>query len=176
MRRLASWAAVLAVLAGCGSEKVSGPPPAAPTRMTLSSPAFGGGAAIPRRFTCDGANASPPLRWSRPPAGARSLALLMEDPDAPGGTFVHWTAYGLAARAGGLEAGQRAPREGTNSFGDRGYGGPCPPGGQTHRYVFTVYALRSRLPLEPGAKPADVRAAIAKSALARGQLTGRYGR
>ena len=176
MRRLASWAAVLAVLAGCGSEKVSGPPPAAPTRMTLSSPAFGGGAAIPRRFTCDGANASPPLRWSRPPAGARSLALLMEDPDAPGGTFVHWTAYGLAARAGGLEAGQRAPREGTNSFGDRGYGGPCPPGGQTHRYVFTVYALRSPLALPAGAEPGDVRAAIAKSAVARGQLTGRYGR
>ena len=176
MRRLASWAAVLAVLAGCGSEKVSGPPPAAPERMALSSPAFAGGAAIPRRFTCDGDNVSPPLRWSSPPAGTRSLALLMEDPDAPGGMFVHWTVWGLAPTVKRLAPGTSLPRVGTNSFGDRGYGGPCPPHGQTHRYVFTVYALRSPLALPAGAEPGDVRAAIAKSAVARGQLTGRYGR
>lgn len=169
----------LLAAAGCGGEKVEGPPPAAPEELRLRSPAFADGVAIPARFTCEGENVSPPLSWSRVPAGARSLALLVEDPDAPGGTFVHWTLYDLARGATGLAAG-RVPggaREGENSFGEEGYGGPCPPEDDPpHRYVFTLYALDAPLGLEAGASPSEVRDALAERAIARGTLTGRFGR
>jgi Raf kinase inhibitor-like YbhB/YbcL family protein len=182
---VAGAAAGLAALAlaaplGCGGDDtVKGPPPAAPAAIRLSSSAFSDGALIPRRFTCDGGDVSPPLAWEGVPAAARSLALLVEDPDAPGGTFVHWTLFNLPPTTRALDAG-RVPagaREGKNSFGHRGYGGPCPPKHKPpHRYVFTLYALRSDLGLDAGASPDDVRAAIGRRALARGQLTGRYGR
>jgi Raf kinase inhibitor-like YbhB/YbcL family protein len=178
--RAALIAAAAAALAGCGGgDRVEGPPPAAPASITLRSPAFADGAAIPERYSCDGAGVSPPLRWNGVPAGARSLALLMEDPDAPGGTFVHWTLYGVAPDARGLAEG-KAPagaRQGENSFGDSAYGGPCPPQGKgAHRYVFTLYALRDTALPNAGASPEDVRAAIAGHALARGTLTGRFAR
>jgi Raf kinase inhibitor-like YbhB/YbcL family protein len=181
-RLAAIGAAVVAVLAGivaCGGDTVEGPPPAAPDRITLTSPAFAPGAEIPRRFTCDGEELSPPLRWRGVPAGTRSLALLLEDPDAPDGTFVHWTLFAIAASSTGLGEGETpaSAREGKNSFGDRGYGGPCPPEGDPpHRYVFTLYALRATPELEAGAAPGQVRDAIAEHALARGQFTGRYER
>jgi Raf kinase inhibitor-like YbhB/YbcL family protein len=174
-------APVLAVLiAACGGgDTVEGPPPAAPDEIRLTSPAFEDGGTIPRRFTCDGDDVSPPLAWSGVPSGARSLSLLVEDPDAPSGTFVHWTVYGLAQDITRLEA-DRLPddaREGESSFGDDGYRGPCPPeGDEPHRYVFTIYALRAAPDLDPGAAPEAVRDAIAEGAIARGQLTGRYGR
>ncbi|HEX2411417.1 MAG TPA: YbhB/YbcL family Raf kinase inhibitor-like protein [Solirubrobacteraceae bacterium] len=173
-------AAVLAALAlaGCGGDAVEGPPPSAPDSMHLTSPAFAAGAAIPKRFTCDGEDFSPPLRWTGVPAGARSLALLMEDPEADG-TFMHWTVFAIAPDATNLHEGEvpQGAREGENSFGDTRYGGPCPPEGDpSHRYVFSLYALRQAPDLEPGASPDDVRAAIAGAAIARGQLTGRYGR
>jgi len=178
-RRIAVAATALALLAGCGGEKVEGPPPAAPERITLTSPAFAPGATIPRRFTCSGEGTSPPLAWKGVPAEARSLALLMEDPDAPGGTFVHWTLFDVAPDTGQLRAGGQpaGARTGENSFGDRGYGGPCPPEGDApHRYRFVLYALRDKLGLDAGASPQDVRAAIGERAIARGQLTGRFGR
>jgi Raf kinase inhibitor-like YbhB/YbcL family protein len=179
-RRIALAATALALLSGCGGgEKVEGPPPAAPERITLTSPAFAPDATIPRRFTCSGEGISPPLAWEGVPAEARSLALLMEDPDAPGGTFVHWTLFDLAPDAGELRAGGQpaGARTGENSFGDRGYGGPCPPEGDApHRYRFVLYALRDELGLDAGASPQDVRAAIGERAIARGQLTGRFGR
>jgi hypothetical protein len=147
--------------------------PAAPGRITLESPAFDDGAEIPQRFTCDGEDAPPPLRWSGVPAAARELALVVEDPDAPDGTFVHWTVYGLPARAKGLDAGL----EGENSFGDTGYGGPCPPeGDEPHRYEFLLYALSKPIGLDQGAAPGDVRDAIRERATARGLLTGTFGR
>jgi Raf kinase inhibitor-like YbhB/YbcL family protein len=180
MARPVVLAPLLAVaLAACGGgDTVEGPPPAAPDEITVTSAAFEEGATIPREFTCEGEEASPPLTWSDVPE-ARSLVLLMEDPDAPGGTFVHWTLFGLTPETDTLEAG-RVPAgalEGENSFGDDGYGGPCPPeDDEPHRYVFTPYALDSDPGLEAGASPAAVREAVADAAVARGQLMGRFGR
>ena len=178
MRRAAALT-LLAVLAGCGGggETLKGPPPAAtaPATLRLTSPVLTDGATVPRRFTCDGADAVPPLRVAGVPRAAVALALTMEDPDAPGGTFVHWTSYDFPARDGAVPP--AGARTGENSFGGRGYRGPCPPrGDRAHRYVLTVYALRARLGLPAGAKPAEVRRAIARTATARGVLTGRYGR
>lgn len=169
-----------ALLAGCGGgEKPSEPLPSVAATLKLTSSAFADGATIPRRYTCDGADSSPPLVWTKPPKAARELALLVEDPDAPNGTFVHWTVYGIAPRTVVIDVNQPPAdaEEGENSFGKRGYSGPCPPkGDEPHRYVFTIYALRSTLKLAPGAKPADVRKAIAERAIARGQLVGRFKR
>jgi Raf kinase inhibitor-like YbhB/YbcL family protein len=109
--------------------------------FALTSPAFTTGNAIPRRYTCDGRDVSPPLRWTAPPRAARSLALTVTDPDAPGGGFVHWRATGIAAHAGALGVGAHFAREGVNSFGRRGYSGPCPPPGPAHHYVFVLRAL-----------------------------------
>jgi Raf kinase inhibitor-like YbhB/YbcL family protein len=170
-------AAVLAALAGCGGDKPSAPLPQAPRSIALSSPAFAAGAAIPGRFTCAGAGESPPLDWSGVPDGAQELALLVEDPDAD--RFVHWTVLAIPPGDTGAPQG-RPPRGGVeteNSFGDKGWGGPCPPpGDEPHRYVFTVYALDAPLGLGADAKPDAVRAAIAAHALARGTLTARFGR
>jgi Raf kinase inhibitor-like YbhB/YbcL family protein len=141
-------AVVLALaLAACGGgDEVEGPPPVAPDRLELTSSAFPAGGRIPVRFTCDGEEVAPPLAWRGVPGRARSLALLMEDPDAPGGTFVHWTLFDIPPDARGLAAG-RTPggaRAGENSFGDAGYGGPCPPEGDApHRYVLPREHARS---------------------------------
>ena len=107
--------------------------------FVLSSPAFSPGEPLPTRFTCEGAGGSPPLRWTVPPRGTRSLSLTLTDPDAPGGTFVHWRVAGLAPSLRGLPAGSRLGSR--NGFGRTGYGGPCPPRGRAHRYVFTLRAL-----------------------------------
>ena len=166
-------------MAGCGGEKVSGPPPAAPERIRLESPAFRDGGTLPERFTCDGAKVSPPLAWSGVPRRARGLVLLAEDPDAPGGTFLHWSLFELVPSLRRLREGEvpTGAAEGENSFGDTGYGAPCPPeGDDPHRYVFTLYALSVPLVLEGGATPSDVRTAISRAALARGTLSARYGR
>jgi Raf kinase inhibitor-like YbhB/YbcL family protein len=168
----------LVVLAGCGGgEKPSGPLPGAGAKLDVRSPAFPDGATIPRRFTCDGAGVSPPLSWSGVPRGARSLALVVEDEDA--GRFVHWTVLDIAGSAHGLAQG-RVPAgavQTDNSFGRRGWGGPCPPKGDApHHYVFALYATRAPLGLGEGASPDDVRAALAKAAIARGVLTGLYAR
>jgi Raf kinase inhibitor-like YbhB/YbcL family protein len=172
--------AALSIAAGCGGGgTVKGPAPAAPDRLRLTSPAFEDGAAIPKRHSCDGAQTSPPLRWTKPPAGTRSLALTVEDPDAPGGTFVHWTVYGIDPAARGFREGAvpQAAHEGENSAGKRGYAGPCPPhGDKQHHYVFTLYALNAEPKLKQGASPGEVRAAVAKAAIARGRLTGVFKR
>jgi Raf kinase inhibitor-like YbhB/YbcL family protein len=163
---------------GAGRSSGSGSP-SARTVLGLSSPAFLNGSSIPRRYTCDGEDVSPPLAWTRVPARARSLALLVEDRDAPGGTFVHWSVYDLVRGSSGLDAGRVPPggAEGENSFGRPGYGGPCPPPGDpAHRYVFSLYALGEEPGLPPGANPATVRAAIAGHTIAAGTLTGLYRR
>jgi Raf kinase inhibitor-like YbhB/YbcL family protein len=170
------------MLASCGGSDevgVSGPPPPAPAGIALSSSAFTPNAEIPERYSCDGDQTSPPLEWSGVPKGAKELALLFEDPDAPSGTFVHWTVYGISPTTTRIAEGTTPPgsKQGANSFGDTRYGGPCPAeGDEPHHYVFTLYALRSRLDIEAGAAPDDVRAAITKAALARGQLVGRFAR
>ena len=172
----------LLAVTGCGGgggERVSGPPPAAPAAITLGSADFADGGTIPRRFTCSGAGDTPELHWSGVPSGARELALLVEDPDAPGGTFVHWTLYGLDAGLRALPAAAVPTNatEGANSRGEHGWTPPCPPEGDSpHRYVFTLYALRAPSGLEAHAAPEDVRSAVAAGATARGQLVGRFGR
>lgn len=126
--------------------------------MQLTSGAFEETQAIPREYTCDGMNQSPELKISDAPGGTRSLTLIFDDPDAPGGTFLHWLAYDI-------EPTDRIPEnaspgtQGVNDFGKRGYGGPCPPSG-THRYFFRVYALDSTVDLPPGSGRRDVEGAM----------------
>jgi Raf kinase inhibitor-like YbhB/YbcL family protein len=113
------------------------------------------------------------------PEGTAELVLLVEDPDAPGATFVHWILLGVDPGTSSIAEGETPPgaSDAKTSFGDEGYGGPCPPGGdEPHRYLFTLYALRGPLDVNEDASPDEVRSAIGEAALARGQLTGRYGR
>jgi len=143
--------------------------------FTLTSPGFADGQPIPRQFTCDGTDSPPPLHVGDPPAGTRSFALIMDDPDAPRGTFTHWLAYDMPADRTELKttAGKMLP----NDFGRAGYGGPCPPRGHgSHRYYFTVYALDVPLPDLPGETRADLEAAIKRHTLATARLMGRYER
>ena len=119
------------------------------TTMTLSSPAFANNAAIPAKFTCDGANTSPPLTIAGVPADAKSLALTVEDPDAPGGTFTHWSTWKIPPSTSSIAEGQHVGTEEQNGFGKPGYGGPCPPSG-LHHYVFTLYAMADEAPPAKG--------------------------
>lgn len=151
--------------------------------MQLSSTAFADGQPIPVKYTCDKENVSPPLKWSGVPAEAKSLALIADDPDAPVGTWVHWVLYDLPATASelseGLPKGQYVPggaKQGLNDFKHLGYGGPCPPPGNPHRYYFKLYALDSLLELKPGATKKEVEGAIQKHTLAQTQLMGTYKR
>jgi Raf kinase inhibitor-like YbhB/YbcL family protein len=167
------------VIAGCGGGKVTAPEPTAPAGIELTSSAFAEGHPIPARYTCDGGDTSPPLQWAGAPKATKELALLVDDPDAPGGTYTHWTVYGIPPATRAFQAGTAPPqaREGRNSFGDDRYGGPCPPkGDDPHRYVFQLYALRAPLKLPQGAKPDEVRAAIQSQAIARGRLVGTFKR
>jgi Raf kinase inhibitor-like YbhB/YbcL family protein len=179
-RALLALPALGLALAACGGgERAEGPPPAAPDRIALTSPAFDDGGSVPVRYTCDGDNVNPRLRWTDVPGGARDLALLMEDPDAPGGTFVHWVLFKIPADSTGIpeDSVPRGARQGKNSTGDASYAGPCPPkGDEPHHYEFTLYALKSAIDLPDGAAAGDVRAAVAKAALAQGRLVGRFGR
>jgi Raf kinase inhibitor-like YbhB/YbcL family protein len=187
---------VLLVFPGCGR---TDPLPAEdPNRLTLElrSSAFADGGMIPALFTCDGSDSSPPLEWSGVPAGARSLALICDDPDAPLGTWSHWVVVNLSPEVKALKkaippgttispdslesAGSTGDKaltatQGENDFGKPGYGGPCPPSG-THRYFFRVYALDTTLGLESNAKRADVLKAITGHILAEGRLIGKYTR
>jgi Raf kinase inhibitor-like YbhB/YbcL family protein len=158
---------------------VEGPPPSAPDEITLASTEFRNGGTIPSVYTCDGDDISPSLDWTGVPDGTRELALLMEDPDAPGGTFVHWVLFNIPPDEEGLADAQRpvGGRQGKNSAGDAEYTGPCPPeGDEPHRYEFVLYALSKPIDLPDGAGADEVRAAIQESAIARGTLTGRFGR
>jgi Raf kinase inhibitor-like YbhB/YbcL family protein len=168
-----------AVLLGAcgGDDKPSEPLPETPARMNLTSNAFEDGGTIPKRFTCDGRDISPPLRWSDVPRGTRGFAVLAEDPDA--GRFVHWTVLDLPSALHRLLEGEVPPEavETENGFGDKGWGGPCPSeGDEPHRYVFAVYAVDGPLGLDGDASPDDVRGALAEHALGNGTLTGRFGR
>jgi Raf kinase inhibitor-like YbhB/YbcL family protein len=143
----------------------------------LVSDAFDDAGDVPTRHTCDGENVSPPLRWTGTPDGARSLALIVVDPDAPVGTFTHWLAWNIGPAAGGLGEGERAPAEGRNDFGEAGYGGPCPPPGHgRHRYAFRLYALDAELELEPGAGREELERALDGHVLEIAELTGGYAR
>ncbi len=150
--------------------------------FSLTSPSFKDGDMMDSRFTCDGDNVSPNLRWSEVPEGTISLALVCDDPDAPGGTFTHWVLYNIPPLPSDLREGVPALKtlpnnacQGVNSFGSAGYGGPCPPSG-THRYVFTAYAVSRMLDLEPGASKKQVENAVQNRILGKAQLIGKYSR
>jgi Raf kinase inhibitor-like YbhB/YbcL family protein len=145
-------------------------------QMKISSSAFADGQSIPSVYTCDGNDTSPPLAVSGAPAGAKSLALVMDDPDAPGGTFDHWVVWNIPPNTTAIAEGQ--PPQGVagrNSFRKNGYGGPCPPD-REHRYFFKVYALDTMLNLPASATKADLEKAMKGHVIGQGQLMGRYNR
>ncbi|MGI5352707.1 YbhB/YbcL family Raf kinase inhibitor-like protein [Streptomyces sp. CA-250714] len=147
--------------------------------IELSSSAFTDHAIIPRRYTRDGDDTSPPLEWSGVPGGTRELLLLCEDPDAPSGTFVHWLVTGIDPEARSVGAGE-TPRGGTpltNGFGGSGWGGPMPPAGdEAHRYFFRLYALPEPVQIPDNASAEDVHRAVDGAALASGNIVGLYQR
>lgn len=145
--------------------------------FALESGAFQNTQAIPSRHSCEGEDVSPPLRWTNVPEGTGSLALVVDDPDAPDGVFTHWIAWGLDPAVDGLGEGERAPNEGRNDFGTTGYRGPCPPPGHgRHRYVFRLYALDADLELDAGAAKAELEQAIEGQVLTTAELVGTFER
>lgn len=151
--------------------------------LAISSSAFKPGASIPRLYTCDGKDVSPPLSWSGIPAGTRALAVTCDDPDAPAGNWVHWVIFNIPASAASLpegvvpkEALQDGSRQGRNDFGRIGYGGPCPPQGRPHHYLFTLYALDREIALQAGCRKADLFAAMKGRILQTANVSGTYGR
>jgi Raf kinase inhibitor-like YbhB/YbcL family protein len=167
----------LAVISSIAAEKTG------KDQMQLTSIAFAAGTAIPAKHTCDAKNVSPPLKWSGAPAGTKSLALIVDDPDAPVGTWVHWVLYDLPPTT--TELAEDLPKsqfvaggakQGLNDFRHFGYGGPCPPHGKPHRYFFKLYALDVPLDLKPGLTKKDLEHAMEKHILAQAQLMGTYQR
>ena len=157
------------------------------TSLDLTTSAFQADAPIPEQFTCDGDDVSPPLSWQGVPDGAESLALIVDDPDAPEKTFVHWVLFNIPADRdmleedldieGHFEDKTLMPIEGVNDFGNQGYGGPCPPPGHgTHHYSFRLYALDTDLDLSAGATKKQLTQAMDGHVLAEGNLVGTYER
>ena len=151
-------------------------------QISLTSSAFGNGGPIPPRYTCDGEGPSPPLAWDAPPSGTCSFALIVDDPDAPRGTFTHWVLFNLPADVRSLpedvpgdERLADGSIQGRNDFPGTGWGGPCPPSG-THRYRFFLYALDSMLDLPPGASKQQLLDVMEGGVLAEGRLMGTYSR
>ncbi len=167
-----------ATLAGCGvlgAKEIDTGTGSATESLTVRSSAFRDGAAIPRQFSCKGANVSPPLAWSGVAPAARSVALVVDDPDAPNGTFTHWVVFNIDPGATSVGAGAvpAGASQAQNSAGHPRYDGPCPPSG-THHYRFTVYVLRSPLTVPGGAAKDRVLAAIRAKAITKGTLVGTF--
>jgi Raf kinase inhibitor-like YbhB/YbcL family protein len=147
--------------------------------FTLTVTAFADGSLIPAKFSCEGANVSPELRWNEAPVNTKSFALIVDDPDAPAGTFTHWVLFDIPADRSSLAEGTSAVGvTGKNDFGRAGYGGPCPPRGHgPHRYYFTLYALdTASLKLKAGAGRREMEAALRSHILAQAKYLGRYER
>lgn len=167
------------LLVGCAAGADS---PPEVMRVILESPEFKAGGTIPTRMTCDGDNDSPALSWSALPPTAKALAVVMEDPDAPDGTFTHWLIYNMAASSANLPgrilAGPTIAgdlRQGLNDFGKIGYGGPCPPTGR-HHYRFTLYALDAPVDVPAGASKEQLRTGMAGHVVGKGELIATYER
>ena len=148
------------------------------TKFNLTSDAFQSGAVIPTQYTCDGADQSPGLSWGEPPQGTKSFALVIDDPDAPSGTFRHWGMYDIPANTRSLAPGQSIGPEAVNDFGKTGYGGPCPPKGHgPHHYHFKLFALDvDKLRLSPNPKIVDVENAARQHMIGQAELVGTYER
>ena len=151
--------------------------------LKLTSNSFSQGGTILQKHTCDGSDISPELHWSDAPQGTQSFSLIMEDPDAPAGTWVHWVLYNFPATVHELQEALPKKKElssgaqqGRNDFRKNGYGGPCPPPGPAHRYFFKLYALDSKPNLKPGATKAELEKAMQGHILGHAELMGRYGR
>ena len=158
---------LLAVIASFAAERA---------KMKITSSAFQGGGNLPSKFTCDGADISPPLQIIGVPSEAKSLVLIVDDPDAPSGLFTHWLIWNIPPQTNSVAEGS-APKgvHGTNDFGKSGYKGPCPPPG-IHRYSFKIFALDRELDLRSGAKRRQVDAAMKGHVIAQGELMARYAR
>jgi Raf kinase inhibitor-like YbhB/YbcL family protein len=166
---------IVATATACGGgDGADGPTTGETGTMQLRSSAYGDGASIPAVYTCDGEDVSPPFTIEGVPDGTESLILVMDDPDAPSGVWVHWVAYDIPV-TDVIPERTAVGTQGANSWGRLGYGGPCPPSG-THRYVTTVYALRQRLGVVEGARTADVLAAMEGLVVDSATLVGTYGR
>ena len=182
------WAFLVLAFLSCGRRQPIAQPPATSTpkeekpEIKLTSTAFKEGQAIPRTYTCDGVNVSPPLEWSGVPKTAKTVAIICDDPDASPDTWVHWVLYNLPAdNIGIVESMPKTEKllaggfQGANDFKKIGYGGPCPPSG-THHYFFKIYALDSELPLQAGATKAETMKAMEGHIILQGQLMGTYKR
>ena len=144
--------------------------------MKITSPAFQQGGNIPSKFSCDGGNTNPPLQLSDVPSEAKSLVLIVDDSDAPGGSFTHWAVWNISPDTSAITEGS-TPKgvQGINDFDKSGYGGPCPPSG-AHRYYFKIFALDRQLDLSSGARRGQLDAAMKGHVVAEGELMGRYSR
>ncbi|MFB3815446.1 MAG: YbhB/YbcL family Raf kinase inhibitor-like protein [Terriglobales bacterium] len=145
----------------------------------LETDAFQPGGEIPAKYTCSGADVAPALRWSGAPAGTKSFALIMDDPDAPSGTFTHWVLYGIPAQTTQLAEGAKLPSsaaQGVNGFRRTGYGGPCPPPGKPHRYFFKLFALDTPLSLKASATKQELEQAMKGHVLGQAELMGTFRR
>jgi Raf kinase inhibitor-like YbhB/YbcL family protein len=184
MKRTITLLFILVLFISACSSRVEPTEAVVTNQITLTSDAFTNGGNIPAKYTCVGRDVSPGLAWGEPPAGTQSFALIMEDLDAPGGVWVHWVLYNIPVEKRSLAEdlpvtgknvpeGQGSPFIGKNSWGDIGYGGPCPPGG-THRYVFTLYALDEMTGLLPGADKGELLKGMEGHVLAQGELMGTF--
>lgn len=173
-------------LAGCSSSQARREAPSKAVKamnFAIGSASFSDGGTIPKQFTCDGENVSPQLSWSGPPAGTKTFALIVQDPDAPAGTWTHWLLFDIPASTTQLSENvaktEELPdgaRQGKNDFGKIGYGGPCPPPGKPHRYFFKLYALGSKINLKAGASKQELQQAMEGYVLAQTEIVGTYGR
>lgn len=183
MNRAVLLGPLLLLPGGCAGEKTAPDDFARAKAMQVTSTAFRDGETIPGQYTADGKNVSPPVRWAGAPKGVKSFAVICEDPDAPRGTWIHWVLFNVPADRHELPEAVPADqdvlqgaRQGTNSFKKIGYGGPDPPRGKPHHYLFKVYALDATLDLPAGATQEQLVTAMQGHVLAQGQLTGLYGR
>jgi len=173
--RTGAYVVASLLLAGCGGEPKE-PDVSGPASITVTSTAFADGDGVPLKYTCDGDDVSPPLAWSGVPSSATAVALVVDDPDAPHGTFTHWVVVDLPASATGLEeAAAPGGVQAKNSADQASWSGPCPPSG-THHYRFTVYALSDATGLADGAGLDEALRSIEDLTISWGRLTGTYAR
>ncbi len=179
-------ACILFAVINCTSNGLAAQPASdrqAAGSLTVTSPSFRQGDRIPKRFTADGGDLAPALNWSKPPGKTKSLALIMDDPDAPAGTWTHWVIYNLPPDSQQLKEGTArqatlpdGSRQGRNSWGRTGYSGPAPPPGQAHRYFFRLYAADSKIDLKQGVSREDLLLALKGHVIAEGELAATYSR